>query len=258
MAASGTKKKAQTALVTGAGRRIGRAIASSLGAAGWRVAVHYCASAEDANSLVSDIESAGGEAIALKADLHKRDEVMALAEKAAAFGTLTCLVNNASVFENDTIESMTPESWDRHLEVNLMAPLLLSQAFARNLPKGESGNIINVVDQRVWRLTPNFLSYTVSKSGLWTLTQTLAQALAPRVRVNAIGPGPVLPSPRQTEEEFAAQVRTLPLERGPSIEEICQTVSFILETPSLTGQMIALDGGQHLAWQTPDVAGRTE
>jgi NAD(P)-dependent dehydrogenase (short-subunit alcohol dehydrogenase family) len=258
MAASTTTAKAKTVLVTGAGRRIGRAIAASLGSAGWRIAVHYCDSADDATGLVAEIESAGGEAIALKADLRDRDEVVGLAEQAAGFGPLSCLINNASVFENDTIASVTPDSWDRHLDVNLMAPLLLSQAFARSLPNGESGNIINVVDQRVWRLTPNFLSYTVSKSGLWTLTQTLAQALAPRIRVNAIGPGPVLPSPRQTEEEFAAQVRTLPLERGPSVEEICKTIAFILETPSLTGQMIALDGGQHLAWQTPDVAGRTE
>jgi len=258
MAATETTSKTKTALVTGAGRRIGRAIALSLSATGWRVAVHYCDSTGDAESLVTEIESAGGEAIALKADLRDREAVAALAERAANFGPLSCLVNNASVFENDTIGSMTPDSWDRHIDVNLMAPLLLSQAFARNLQEGKSGNIINVVDQRVWRLTPNFLSYTISKSGLWTLTQTLAQALAPRIRVNAIGPGPVLPSPRQTEEEFAAQVRTLPLERGPSVEEICQTVAFILETPSLTGQMIALDGGQHLAWQTPDVAGRTE
>ncbi|HKJ75121.1 MAG TPA: SDR family oxidoreductase [Alphaproteobacteria bacterium] len=258
MATTDTSTTVKTALVTGAGRRIGRAIATSLAAKGWRVAVHYCDSAEDAESAVSEIESAGGEAIALKADLHDRDAVMKLAEQAAAFGTVSCLVNNASVFENDDIESVTPESWDRHLGVNLMAPLLLTQAVAKSLPEGENGNIINIVDQRVWRLTPNFLSYTVSKSGLWTLTQTLAQALAPRIRVNAIGPGPVLPSPRQTDAQFAAQVRTLPLQRGPLVEEICQTIAFILETPSMTGQMIALDGGQHIAWQTPDVAGRTE
>lgn len=253
-----SRKVAQTALVTGAGRRIGRAIAESLAAKGWRVAVHYCASGRDAKSLVREIEAAGGEAVALKADLHDREQVLALAREANAFGPITCLVNNASVFENDTIDTVTPDSWDRHLGVNLMAPLLLTQAFARALPKRASGNVVNIVDQRVWRLTPNFLSYTVSKSGLWTLTQTLAQALAPRIRVNAIGPGPVLPSPRQTKPQFAAQVRKLPLERGPLVEEICQTVSFILETPSMTGQMIALDGGQHIAWQTPDVAGRTE
>ncbi len=255
---AGPRRDAKTVLVTGAGRRIGRAIASHLAAQGWRVAAHYCESDHDARSLVRHVESLGGEAAAFKADLCDRDDVSKLARDAAKFGPVTCLVNNASVFENDTIESVTPDSWDRHLGVNLMAPLLLSQAFARSLPKRESGNIVNIVDQRVWRLTPNFLSYTVSKSGLWTLTQTLAQALAPRIRVNAIGPGPVLPSPRQTKTQFAAQVRKLPLERGPQVEEICKTVSYILETPSMTGQMIALDGGQHLAWRTPDVAGRTE
>jgi NAD(P)-dependent dehydrogenase (short-subunit alcohol dehydrogenase family) len=255
---AGSGHNVKTALVTGAGRRIGRAIASHLAAEGWRIAAHYSESVRDVASLVRHIESLGGEAVAFKADLRDRDQVTRLAREAAGFGPITCLVNNASVFENDTIESVTLDSWDRHLGVNLMAPLLLSQAFARDLPKRETGNIINIVDQRVWRLTPNFLSYTVSKSGLWTLTQTLAQALAPRIRVNAIGPGPVLPSPRQTKTQFAAQVRKLPLARGPQVEEICKTVSYILETPSMTGQMIALDGGQHIAWQTPDVAGRTE
>ena len=162
------------------------------------------------------------------------------------------------MFEHDDVKSFTPDSWDKHLDVNLLAPLLLTQGLAAKLPRGRNGNVINIIDQRVWRLTPNFLSYTVSKSGLWTPTQTLAQALAPRVRVNAIGPGPVLPSPRQTKAQFAAQVRKLPLQHGPQVEEICKTVSFILETPSMTGQMIALDGGQHIAWQTPDVADRTE
>jgi NAD(P)-dependent dehydrogenase (short-subunit alcohol dehydrogenase family) len=247
-----TASSARTALVTGAARRIGRAIALDLAADGWAVAIHYNRSEADARDAVAEVSRAGGRAVALRADLSREDEVLALVPAAtAALGPLTCLVNNASQFEMDRIESVTRASWDRHLETNLRAPVVLSQAFARQLPADATGNIINMLDERVWKPTPYFLSYTVSKMGLWTLTQTLALALAPRVRVNGIGPGPTLPSARQTQEQFEAQCRALPLGRGTTPAEICAAVRFILSAPAMTGQMIALDGGQHLAWALP-------
>ncbi len=240
------------ALVTGAARRIGRVVARDLAAAGWPVAVHYHRSREDADSLVAEIVAAGGRAVALAADLAREAEVDALVPRAvAALGPLACLVNNASEFVMDKIDTVTRASWDVHIETNLRAPLVLSQAFARQLPAGSEGNIINLLDQRVLSLTPYFLSYTVAKAGLWTLTQTMALGLAPRIRVNGIGPGPTLPSPRQTEAQFAAQCAAMPLGRGTTPEEIAAAVRFILAAPSLTGQIIALDGGQHLGWAVP-------
>ena len=247
------------ALVTGAGRRIGAAIARDLARHGWAVAIHYRGSRREAGALVSEIEAAGGRAAALPCDLARETEVETLIPRAAeALGPVTCLVNNASAFEMDKIDTVTRESWDRHIETGLRAPLVLSQAFARQLPGEVEGNIVNMLDQRVWKLTPYFLSYTVAKTGLWTLTQTLALALAPQIRVNGIGPGPTLPSERQSDEQFRLQQAAVPLKRGPTLDEIAATVRYILATPSLTGQMIALDGGQHLAWQTPDVTGMVE
>ena len=191
-----------SALVTGAARRIGRAIALDLAAAGWPVCVHYNASAGEAEAVVAEIKAAGGRAVALAADLADAEAVQRLIPAAAAsLGPLACLVNNASLFEIDTVESATVASWDRHLDTNLRAPFLLAQAFARQLPARVEGNIINLIDMRVWKLTPRFISYTVSKAGLWTMTQTLAMALAPTIRVNGIGPGPSLPSARQTAEQ---------------------------------------------------------
>lgn len=246
----------RTALVTGAGARIGRAIALGLAEKGWAVAVHYHHSDEAAKATVRDIERLGGRATSVPADLTDEVQVESLVMRAAmALGPVTCLVNNASVFERDDAMTATRESWDLHLDVNLRAPLVLTQQFAAQLPQSETGNVVNLIDQRVWRLTPAFTSYTVSKAGLWTLTQTLAQALAPRIRVNAIGPGPTLPNIRQSHDDFEAQVNALPLRRGPDLREYVAAISFILDAPSLTGQMIALDGGQHLAWQTPDVMG---
>ena len=189
--------------------------------------------------------------MAVHADLGDREQAARLVDQAveALVGPLTLLVNNASTFENDTVETVTRESWDLHMEVNLWSPFALSQAFARQLPDGAEGNIVNLLDQRVWNLTPYFMSYTVSKSGLWTLTRTLALALAPRIRVNAIGPGPALPSTHQTDQEFTDQCARMPLRRGTTPGEIASTVRYILASPSLTGQMIALDGGQHLGWR---------
>jgi len=242
-------KDGPVALVTGAARRIGAAIARDLARHGWAVAIHYRASKGEAEALAREIKDAGGRTATVACDLAREAEVETLVPRAVeALGPLTCLINNASIFEMDKIDSVTRESWDRHIETNLRAPLVLSQAFARQLPEGMDGNIVNLLDQRVWKLTPYFLSYTVAKSALWTLTRTLALALAPRIRVNGIGPGPALPSERQSLEQFRHQQAAVPLQHGPELAEIAAAVRFILASPSMTGQMIALDGGEHLAW----------
>ena len=243
---------ANTVLVTGAGKRIGREIALDLAAHGWAVAVHYHHSGAAAEEVAARIVARGGRAVALGADLAREDEVAALVPAAAErLGPLTALINNASVFKDDRIDTVSRTSWDEHLEVNLRAPLVLTQAFAAQLPATATGCVVNILDQRVWNLTPYFLSYTVSKSALWTLTRTLALALAPRVRVNAIGPGPTLRNDRQTEDHFATQCQRVPLGRGTTPGEICDGVRFILGAKALTGQMIALDGGEHLGWAQP-------
>ena len=249
MAGPRSGAEAGVALVTGAAHRIGRAIAVDLAEAGWAVAVHYKDSKDAAEALVGEIENTGQRSQAVRADLAEPAEATGLIPRVSeAIGPVSCLINNASLFEKDTLENATARSWDAHLDLNLRAPMLLIQSFAAGLPEGIEGNVINLVDQRVWNLTPHFLSYTVSKAGLWTLTQTAALALAPRIRVNGIGPGPTLPSSRQSDADFGGQVVALPLGRGPELEEICATVRFILAAKSMTGQMIALDGGQHLSW----------
>ena len=237
------------ALITGAARRIGRAIAIELARRGRPIAVHYGASKAAAEDTAGEIERAGGRAIALGADLAREEEVRALLPAVeTALGPVDCLINNAAAFERDSVASVTRASWDAHMETNLRAPFVLIQAVAERLPEGWSGNVINILDERVWNPTPHFVSYTLSKSALWTLTRTMALALAPRIRVNGIGPGPTLPSPRQSDEQFARQQAMMPLGRGTTPEEICAAVRFILATPAMTGQMIALDGGQHLGW----------
>lgn len=237
------------ALVTGAARRIGRAIALDLAAHGWAVAVHHHNSAAEAAEVVSLIEAEGGRAALVAADLGSESQTAQLVDTAAAaLGPVTCLINNASVFEYDSPVTATRESWDYHLQVNLRSPFVLIQAVLRQLAEGSGANVINILDQRVWNLTPHFTSYTVSKVGLWTLTQTLAMALAPRVRVNAIGPGPTLPSSRQSVEDFARQCAETPLKRQVRPEEICDAVRYLLSAPSVTGQMIAVSAGQHLGW----------
>lgn len=236
-------------LITGAGKRIGRFIALDLARRGWRVGIHYNRSAREADAVVAEIAEAGGIAAAVPADLSREEETQSLVQRTAdAIGPITALINNASVFETDRIDTATRASWDLHMEVNLRAPLVLTQAFAQALPTDTRGNVINILDQRVWNLTPFFTSYTVSKAGLWTLTQTLAMALAPAIRVNAVGPGPTLPSARQTEDSFRRQWSALPLARRVQPEEIAAAVRFILDAPSVTGQMIAVDAGQHLGW----------
>jgi NAD(P)-dependent dehydrogenase (short-subunit alcohol dehydrogenase family) len=247
-------KPNSTVLITGAARRIGRAIAIHMGKAGWRVAVHYNTSREAAGETVEEICSNGGSAVALQANLQDLDATRALVPACAkALSPPQCLINNASLFEHDDISTLDADSFHQHMRVNLRAPVFLAQAFAAGLPKGDDGVIINILDQRVWKLTPDFFSYTLSKSALWTATQTLAQGLAPNVRVNAIGPGPTLANNRQSEEAFAKQRKSTLLQRGADPSEICAAIRFILDAPSMTGQMIALDGGQHLAWRTPDI-----
>jgi NAD(P)-dependent dehydrogenase (short-subunit alcohol dehydrogenase family) len=240
----------KAALVTGAAKRLGRAIALGLAAEGWDIAVHCHRSTAEAEATAKDIRALGCRVIVLQADLGKESEVETLIPRAREkFGPINCLVNNASVFEMDKIDTVTRDSWDRHIETGLRAPLVLSQAFARQLPDGVEGNIVNMLDQRVWKLTPYFLSYTVAKMGLWTLTRTLALALAPKIRVNGIGPGPTLPSERQSADQFNAQWTAVPLGHGATPEQIAAGVRFILASPAMTGQMIALDGGEHLGWQ---------
>ena len=239
----------KAALVTGGARRIGRSLALALAEDGFAVAVHHHRSCAAAENLVALIRNNGGSAVALAADLGDEAAVRTLLPRAEhALGPIGCLVNNAGVFASDTVETATRESWELHLAVNLRAPFLLIQDFATKLPKSAGGIVVNLLDQRVWSLTPYFVSYTLSKAGLWTLTQTMALALAPRIRVNGIGPGPALPSPRQSAEEFANQCATMPLRRGTSPQEIAAALRFILSAPAMTGQMIALDGGQHLGW----------
>jgi NAD(P)-dependent dehydrogenase (short-subunit alcohol dehydrogenase family) len=237
------------ALITGGAVRIGRAIAIALARRGLAIAIHHLSSADDAVRLAAEIEAAGGRAAVLAADLADADAIPRLiAQCRSALGAPTVLVNNASTFRYDTIGSLTLESWQRHLATNLTAPILLSQAFARTLPDRATGSIINVIDQRVLRPTPEFFSYGVTKAALRAATEMLAQALAPRIRVNAVAPGPTLQSIHQTDADFAAERSATLLGRGPTPEEVAAAVGFLLDAPAVTGHMLALDGGQHLSW----------
>jgi NAD(P)-dependent dehydrogenase (short-subunit alcohol dehydrogenase family) len=238
--------------VTGGARRIGRAIALDLAAHGWHVAVHYNSSRADAEAVAEEIRGKGGHAVTLHADLQDEAKVTPLVpHAAAAVGPLGLLVNNASVFEPDDLANTARHVWDRHMEPHLRAPFLLMGEFAKQLPDGQGGNIVNLLDARVWNPAPGFTSYTVSKVGLWAMTRTLAQELAPRIRVNGIGPGPALPNTRQTQADFDRQCAETPLGIGTSPAEICAALQFILAARAMTGQMIALDGGQHLGWAWP-------
>mgnify|MGYP000477662324 FL=1 len=254
------------ALVTGAGKRLGRAMALHLARRGLDVAVHYASSEADAQATVDEIHAMGRRACALRADLLNEHETEALVERASEElgGPLTVLVNNASIFEYDNIETASRESWDRHMESNLRAPFVLTQRFAEQVPpetvdaRGEplaSALVINMIDQRVRKLTPEFMTYTIAKMGLWAFTKTAAQALAPQVRVNAIGPGPTLRGERQSEEHFSRQRQATILTRGADERDICGALDYFLNAVAVTGQLLCVDGGQHLAWATPDVLG---
>jgi NAD(P)-dependent dehydrogenase (short-subunit alcohol dehydrogenase family) len=249
----------RVALVTGGGQRIGRALALALAADGFAVAVHYHRSRAAAETVAAKIRDGGGSALALGADLEDEDAVRGLLPQIErACGPVGCLVNNASVFDEDSVDTVSRRSWNEHLAVNLRAPFVLIQEMAARLPVEMGGLVVNMLDERVWSLTPYFVSYTLSKAGLWTLTQTMALALAPRIRVNGIGPGPTLPSPRQSPEHFRRQCAMMLLGRGTSPQEIVAALRFILAAPAMTGQMIALDGGQHLGWAQPQRGPLTE
>ncbi len=252
------------ALVTGGGQRIGRAMALELAHAGMDVAVHYATAEADAGEVVKEIRSLGRQAVALRADLLDETQTAALASRAADAlgGPLSTLINNASIFEHDTIETATLTSWNRHMATNLRAPFVLTQAMAADAPPPipDENNepvaqalVINMVDQRVRKLTPHFMSYTLAKMGLWAFTQTAAQALAPRVRVNAIGPGPTVIGHRQSDDHFKSQRKSTILERGANISDITAALRYFLDAPAVTGQLLCVDGGQHLGWRTPDI-----
>jgi NAD(P)-dependent dehydrogenase (short-subunit alcohol dehydrogenase family) len=257
MPAMTTSNYPPVALITGASQRIGRVLALDMARRGWSVGVHYRTSREPALELVAELRALGVKAAALPGDLADHEQVAALIPACnAQLGAPTCLINNASEFQFDDLTTTTPAAWNRHIDVNLRAPVFLAQAFAAALPEGRTGNVINIIDQRVWRPTPEFFSYTLSKQALWDATRLMAQALAPRIRVNGIGPGPVLRSIHQTDADFAAEAAATPLGRATSADEIAAAVRFILDAPAMTGQMIALDGGQHLSWR-PDKAAST-
>lgn len=237
------------ALVTGAADRIGAAIARRLARDGWAVLVHYRSSAEKADAVVADIRAAGGQAMAIQADLADRTQRSGLVDTArAVFGPLTLLVNNASLFERDSASDLDEVLWDAHFAVHAEAPAFLARDFAVQLPKTQTGNIINIIDERVLDLSPAFFSYTLSKAVLWTMTRTLAQSLAPRIRVNAIAPGPTVPPPYTSAEEYARRISELPLGRSANPEGIADGVVTVLSLGAMTGQMITLDGGAHLEW----------
>ena len=249
----------KTALVTGGARRIGRAIVEDLAANGFSVAIHARRSGEGARDLQRVVEARGGRAAVVEADLEDMNAVGGLvAEAAERLGPIGLLVNNASAFEPDSATDFDWETWDRHFAVHLKAPAMLARQLAAGLGDDAEGLVVNIIDERVLRLNPRYFSYTLSKSALWVATQTMAQALAPRVRVNAIGPGPTLPNVRQKPEDFQAQVDGLLLRREPDLFEFGATIRYLWEARSVTGQLIAIDGGQHLAWETPDVTGMNE
>jgi NAD(P)-dependent dehydrogenase (short-subunit alcohol dehydrogenase family) len=254
------------ALITGAGHRLGAAMALYLAGRGFDVALHYANSALGAAETAAQARAKGVQAVTLQADLldDRQSESLIAQATAALGGQLGVLINNASIFEYDTIQTATRESWDRHMQSNLRAPFILTQTFAAQVDKGAQdacgepvagGLIVNMIDQRVRKLTPDFMTYTLAKMGLWALTQTSAQALAPDIRVNAIGPGPTLRGGRQSADHFARQRAATVLGRGANPDDICAALGYFLDAPAVTGQLICVDGGQHLGWKTPDILG---
>ena len=254
------------ALITGAGKRLGRAMALYLAGRGYDVAVHYASSQAGADEVVQLAQAMGVQAVALQADLLDEAATQGLIGRAAQAlgGPLTVVVNSASIFEYDNITTATRRTWDRHMASNLRAPFVLTQNFAAQLPGGvvdsagepiAAGLVVNLIDQRVRKLTPEFMTYTLAKMGLWALTQTAAQALAPNIRVNAIGPGPTLQGSRQSGGHFAAQRAATVLKRGANAADITAALGYFIDAPAVTGQLLCVDGGQHLGWKTPDVLG---
>ncbi|HZZ87102.1 MAG TPA: SDR family oxidoreductase [Caulobacteraceae bacterium] len=238
------------ALVTGAARRVGRELALTAARCGYDVVVHYRSLEGDAAETIRLIEALGRRALGVSADLGEDHARLV----GAAPGPLTLLVNCASLFEDDRIDTLSADTWDAAASANLRAPILLAQAFAAALPADRRGLIVNIIDQRVLRPTPQFFSYAVSKAALWAATPMMAQGLAPRIRVNAIAPGPTLPSIHQSQADFDAEAEAVILGHGATPAEIGQALAYLIDAPSVTGQMIAVDGGQHLSWRTPDIA----
>lgn len=249
----------KSALVTGGAKRIGRAICEGLARSGFSVAIHANSSIEDAEDFAFSLRRSGAEAHVLKADLRNEAETLGLVRNAhETLGGLGVIVNNASIFQPDWVTDFDRATWDGHFDIHVRAPSILAGEYARLLDADEKGLIVNIIDQRVWAPTPNYYSYMLSKAAMLMATKTMAMSLAPRIRVNAIGPGPTLPNVRQTQEDFEKQTGALLLGKGPELDEFARTIAYFHGASSVTGQMIALDGGQHLAWETPDVAGLAE
>ena len=250
--------EARKIIITGAATRIGAAIAKKLSGPNIEIVIHYNKSKSKAKKLKKDLEKKGSKIYLLRADLNKENEVQKILKfSKSKLRYFDCLINNASIFENDKLENFTAKSWGNHLKTNLKAPALLSQGFAKNI-RSKNNNIINIIDQRVFKLTPYFFSYTLSKTGLYTLTKTSAMSLAPNIRVNGIAPGPTIKNKRQSDKHFKKQYMATPLKRQTNVQEICNAVDFFIKNRSITGQVLAIDSGQNLNWQTPDITGGKE
>ena len=250
--------EARKIIITGGATRIGAAIAKKLSGKGIEILIHYNKSKSKAENLKKELQKKGSKVFLVRGDLSKENDVNKIIKFAKSkLKFFDCLINNASLFENDKIENFTTDSWGKHLRTNLRTPALLSKAFARNI-KGKNNNIINIIDQRVFKLTPFFFSYTISKTGLYTLTKTSAMSLAPNIRVNGIAPGPTLKNKRQSEKHFKKQYMATPLKKQTDVQEICNAVDFFIKNRSITGQVISIDSGQSLNWQTPDIMGGKE
>ncbi len=250
--------EANKIIITGGATRIGAAISKKLSGPGIEMVIHYNKSKSSAEKLKKELSKSETKVYLVKGDLSKEKDVKKIVKFAKSkLKYFDCLVNNASLFENDNIENFTTNSWGRHLRTNLRAPALLSKEFAKNT-KSSNNNIINIIDQRIFKLTPFFFSYTISKTGLYTLTKTSAMSLAPNIRVNGIAPGPTLKNKKQTEKHFRKQYLATPLRRQVDLKEICNAVDFLINNRSITGQVLAIDSGQNLNWQTPDIMGTKE
>tara|TARA_B100000029_G_C17509691_1_gene935762 strand:+ start:91 stop:846 length:756 start_codon:yes stop_codon:yes gene_type:complete len=250
--------EANKIIITGGATRVGAAIAKRLSGPGIEIVVHYNKSKSNAEKLKEELLTYNTKVYLVKGDLSKEKDVKKIVKFAKSkLKYFDCLINNASIFENDKLEDFTTKSWDFHLRTNLRAPALLSKEFSKNI-KGKNNNIINIIDQRVFKLTPYFFSYTISKSGLYTLTKTSAMSLAPNIRVNGIAPGPTIKNKRQSEKHFKKQYLATPLKKQVDVEQICNAVDFFIKNISITGQVLAVDSGQSLSWQTPDIMGGKE
>ena len=248
--------EAQRIIITGGATRIGAAIAEKLSGPNKQIIIHYNKSKAKAENLKKKLQNYGSKIYLVKGNLSKEKDVMKIVKFAKSkLKYFDCLINNASLFENDKLENFSSKSWENHISTNLKAPALLSKEFSKNI-RGKNNNIINIIDQRVFKLTPFFFSYTISKTGLYTLTKTSAMSLAPKIRVNGIAPGPTIKNQRQSVKHFRKQYMATPLKRQVDVEQICNAVDFFIKNISITGQVLAIDSGQNLNWQTPDVMGK--